>query len=80
MVRTWPFHCCGLSSTPSLGTEIPYHAAACGSQKKKERKRNGGYTVSRLHRLQISNSNSITEILILFHILWMCVTFLFFFF
>ena len=29
MIRTWPFHCCGLGSIPGLGTEILHQATAC---------------------------------------------------
>ena len=41
MVRTPGFHCCGLSSVPSQGTEIS-QVAWCG-QKRKKRKQGKGW-------------------------------------
>ena len=38
VVRTWHFHCRVWGSTPALGTEILYQAAACHRQKKKKKK------------------------------------------
>ena len=35
MVRTWYFHCRGMSSVPDWGTKIP-QAAWCGKKKKKK--------------------------------------------
>ena len=40
VVKTQRFHCCGLDSIPSLGTEIPYQATIQCVQKKHTTKRN----------------------------------------
>ena len=39
VVRTQCFHCCGPSSIPGLGTEIPHQAAECPGQRKKKKRK-----------------------------------------